>query len=380
MREGSYRIAPSAVGIRRSCMSPSKSLLKSLRASPPASVCILRLSALGDTCHALAVLRTLKAAWPATRFTWIIGRLEHKLLGLVPDVDFITVDKRGGLPELVRVRRALRGRRFDVLLHMQLALRASLLSSWVRAPVRLGFDRARARELQWLFTTHAIAPAANQHVLDGLFGFAEALGVHERVLAWDIPMPGAAREYAARLIPDARPTLLISPASSHPLRNWRAERYAAIADYAASAHGMRVILCGGPGAAERQLADAIVAATRLPLVDQVGKDTLPELLALLARADALLTPDSGPAHMATATGTAVLGLYAATNPARSGPYLSRDSCVDRYPEAALRFLGKPATAIPWATKIERPGVMDLIEVADVKQKLDVVLRRAPRAR
>lgn len=379
MREGSYRIAPFAVGIRRSCMSPSKSLLKSLQASPPASVCLLRLSAIGDTCHALAVLRTLKAAWPDTRFTWIIGRLEHKLLGLVPDVDFITVDKRGGLPELARVRRALRARRFDILLHMQLALRASVLASWVRAPVKLGFDRARARELQWLFTTHAIAPAANQHVLDALFGFAAALGVEQRVFAWDIPLPAPARDYAARLCPDARPTLVISPASSHPLRNWRAERYAAIADYAASAHGMRVILCGGPGHAERQLADAIVAAARLPLVDQVGKDTLPGLLALLARADVLLTPDAGPAHMATATGTAVLGLYAATNPARSGPYFSRASCVDRYPDAALRFLGKSAAAIPWTTKIEKPGVMDLIEIADVRAKLDALRRGAPRA-
>ena len=321
------------------------------------------------------MLRTLQAAWPATRFTWIIGRLEHKLLGLVPEVDFIIVDKRGGFPELARVRRALRARRFDVLLHMQLALRASLLSSWVRAPVRLGFDRARARELQWLFTNHTIRPAANQHVLDGLFGFAEALGVRERILAWNIPLPTAARDYATRLIPDARPTLLISPASSHPLRNWRAERYAAVADHAARAHGMRVILCGGPTRAERQLADTIVAAARLPLVDQVGKDTLPELLALLARADVLLTPDAGPAHMATATGTPVLGLYAATNPARSGPYLSLASCVDRYPEAAQRFLGKPPNAIPWITKIERPGVMDLIEVADVTAQLDALVRR-----
>jgi len=326
------------------------------------------------------VLRTLQAAWPATRFTWIIGRLEHQLLGLVPEVDFITVDKRGGFLELARVRHVLRARRFDILLHMQLALRASVLSSWVRAPVKLGFDRARARELQWLFTTHTIRPAVNQHVLDALFGFAEALGVHERVLGWNIPLPAAARDYAARLTPDARPTLLISPASSHPLRNWRAERYAAIADYAASAHGMRVILCGGPGPAERQLADAIVAAAQQPLIDQVGQDTLPELLALLARADVLLTPDSGPAHMATAAGTAVLGLYAATNPARTGPYLSRGSCVDRYPEAALRFLGKPAAALPWHTKIERPGVMDLIEVADVRTKLDALLRRPPRVR
>jgi heptosyltransferase I len=355
------------------------SFLTQFQSAPPASVCILRLSAIGDTCHTLAVLRTLQSAWPATRYTWIIGKLEHRLMSLVPDVEFISYDKRGGLAEFMRVRRALATRRFDVLLHMQLALRASLLSSLVRAKIKLGFDRPRARELQWLFTTDRIHAAGNQHVLDGLFGFAEALGLHDRQLRWDIPLPEAARAYAERLVPDARPTLLISPCSSHAARNWRAERYAAVADHAAAAHGMRVILCGGPGRAERAMAEAIGAAARFPLIDQVGKDTLPQLLALMARADALVTPDSGPAHMATAVGLPVIGLYAATNPSRSGPYLSRASCIDRYPEAARAFLHREPDDLPWTTKIERPGVMDLIAVRDVTDKLDA-LRRQPMRR
>jgi heptosyltransferase I len=356
------------------------SSLTQFQGSPPASVCILRLSAIGDVCHTLAVLRTLEAAWPRTRFTWIIGRLEHTLLSLVPNVEFISYHKRGGLGELLRLRRLLSARRFDLLLHMQLAFRASVISSWVRAPVKLGFDRPRARELQWLFTTDRIHAAGNQHVLDGLFGFAEALGVHDRQLRWDIPLPAAALAYAARLVPDARPTLVISACSSHPLRNWRAEHYAAVADHAAAAHGMRVILCGGRAPAERAMADAIVRAARLPLIDQVGKDTLPELLALLARADVLLTPDSGPAHMATAVALPVIGLYAATSAARSGPFLSRSSCVDRYTEAARQFLGKEPGELPWTTKIERPGVMDLIAPRDAIEKLDALMRQRLRRR
>ncbi len=325
------------------------------------------------------MLRTLETAWPRTRFTWIIGKLEHKLLSLVPNVEFISYDKRGGFSELLRLRRELAGRRFDVLLHMQLAFRASVISSLIRARVKLGFDRPRARELQWLFTTDRIHASGNQHVLDGLFGFAEALGVHDRELRWEIPLPDAARAYAERLIPDRRPTLVISACSSHQLRNWRAEHYAAVADHAIAAHGMRVVLAGGPGPFERAMADAIVKSARLPLIDTVGKDTLPQLLALLARADLLLTPDSGPAHMATAVGLPVIGLYAATSVARSGPYLSRSNCVDRYTEAARQFLGKEPAELPWTTKIERPGVMDLIAPRDVVDKLDAVMRQ-PRPR
>jgi len=348
--------------------------------SPPAAVCILRISAIGDVCHTLAVLRTLQAAWPATRFTWIIGTAEHKLMSLVPSVEFISYDKRGGLAELWRLRQLLASRRFDLLLHMQVALRASLVSTLVHAPVKLGFDRSRARELQWLFTTDRIHPGGDQHVLDSLYGFAEAVGVHDHELRWDIPVPLDARAYAAALVDDARRTLVVSACSSHPLRNWRPEFYAAVADHAARAHDMRVILCGGPGVVERRMADAIVAAAAMPVIDQVGKDTLPQLLALLARADALLAPDSGPAHMATAVGTPVIGLYAATNAARSGPYLSRASCVDRYAEAARLFLGAEPAQLKWTTKIERPGVMDLITPYDVIAKLDVLMRHPLRRR
>jgi heptosyltransferase I len=341
--------------------------------SAPPSLCLIRLSAIGDTCHALPLVRTIQHAWPGTRITWIIGRNEHKLLSLLPEIEFLTVDKRHFVAEVRRLRAELAGRRFDVLLDIHVSLRASLLSALVRAPVKLGFDRARARDCQWLFTNRRIAPRAREHVLDSFWGFTDALGIADRRLEWNIPLPEAARAYARRVIPDERPTLLISPCSSHALRNWRPEYYARVAEHAAERWGMRVVLCGGRSAVERDTSDRIVAQARAPLVDQVGRDTLPEMLALLGAATVLLTPDSGPAHMATAVGTPVIGLYAATNPARSGPYRSLVWCVDRFPEAARRYLRREPEQLPWWIKIERPGVMDLIEPRDVVERLDALM-------
>lgn len=344
---------------------------------PPRSLCLLRLSAIGDTCHVVPLLRALQGAWPQCRFTWVIGRVEERLMRLLPEVEFITVDKRAGWQGLHELRRALAGRHFDVLLHLQLALRASLVASQIRATVKLGFDRARARELQWLFTNAQIEPREREHVLDSLLGFARALGVQPSVPRWDIPLHDELRRYAATLLPgdgERSPALIISASSSHPLRNWQAERYAAVATHAIRQHGLRVVLTGGPAPAERQLAEQIAAACPETLVNTVGQDTLPQLLALLSRARALLTPDSGPAHMASMVGTPVLGLYAATNPARSGPYRSRQWCVDAYDEAARQFLGRPASSLPWTTKIEKPGVMDLITVERVCERLDALLK------
>ena len=342
-------------------------------AEAPQSVCILRLSALGDTCHVVPLVRTLQQAWPATRLTWIIGRAEARLMSLIEGIEFITVDKRSTAGALRALRQALRGRRFDVLLHLQLALRASLLAACVHARIKLGFDRPRARELQWLFTNARIAPRSREHVLDSFLGLASALGIRTPVLRWDVPLPAAALEYAARLIPDGAPTLLISPCSSHAQRSWLPQRYAAIAAYAQQRHGLRVILCGSGSATERRYGAQISAACEAPLINQIGQDTLPQMLALLARASALLAPDSGPAHMAGMVGTPVLGLYAASNPQRSGPYLSRQWCIDQYPTAARVFRGCEPEELPWGHKIEQDGVMELISVEQVTVGLDRLL-------
>jgi heptosyltransferase I len=349
--------------------------LSTLSFKPPLqNVCLLRLSAIGDTCHALAALRAFQAAWPETRFTWVIGKLEAKLMtAILPEIEFITFDKSATPRELWRLRAALRGRRFDLLLDMQLSFRASLLSRLLHSPIRLGFDRPRARELQWWFTNARIAPAANEHVLDSFMGFARACGIEPGPARWNVALPQSALEYARSVITDRQPTLLISPCSSHAARNWSAQRYAAVADHAAATHGMRVVLVGGRSALETQMGAAIAQACRAGLINQIGKDTLPELLGLLAVSTVLLSPDSGPAHMASMVGLPVIGLYAATNPERAGPYYSRQWCVDKYDAAARQYLGKPAAQIAWTTKIEKPGVMDLISIGEVTAKLDALM-------
>jgi heptosyltransferase I len=184
-----------------------------------------------------------------------------------------------------------------------------------------------------------------------------------------MPVPDEAHAWASEQLPGDTPTLLISPCSSHALRNWRAERYAAVADRAVE-RGWRVVICGGRSDLERRTADAILATMQHPALDLVGKDTLKQLLALLARATLVLTPDAGPTHMANAMGTAVLGLHAATDAERSGPYSDRRWCVNHYAEASQQFLGKPAPELRWGRRVEFPGVMDLVPVDEVIGKFE----------
>ena len=310
------------------------------------------------------LVRTLQAAWPDVRLAWVIGKGEHRLLDGLPGVDFIEYDKRSGMAGMRGVRRALGGERFDALLQMQVAARANLLSAFIPARRRIGYDRSRSKDGHGLFINERIPDRPGIHVLDAIGSFCEPLGLTQDSVRWDLPVPAEAFDWARAQWPDdGRRTMLVSPCSSHGLRNWRPERHAALADHAADA-GWRVVLCGGRSVLERETTDAILAAMKHPALDLVGKDTLKQLPALLARGDLLVTPDSGPMHIANAMGTKVLGLHAASNPARSGPYSDRRYCVDRYDDAARRFRGTPAAALRWGTKIEHEGVMDLVTVED----------------
>ena len=330
----------------------------------PHSICLLRLSALGDVTHVLPLVRTLRRAWPDVALTWVIGKGEQKLLDGLPGVEFLVYDKKTGLAGMRPLKRELKGRRFDALLQMQVAARANLLSAFLPAQRRIGYDRSRSKDLHGLFINERIPDRPGIHVLDAIGSFCEPLGLKQTGVAWDMPVPDDAREWARAQWPDDDvPTLAISPCSSHALRNWRPERYAAVADHAA-ARGWRVALLGGRSALERDTSDAILAAMTAPALDLVGKDTLKQLPALLERADLLMTPDSGPMHIANAMGTKVLGLHAASNPRRSGPYSDIRFCADRYDDAARRYLGKPASELRWGTKIEHDGVMDLVTVDD----------------
>ncbi len=324
----------------------------------------MRLSALGDVTHVVPLVRTLQSAWPGVRLAWVIGKGEHRLLDGLEGVDFIEYDKRSGLAGMRGVRRALGGRRFDALLQMQVAARANLLSAFIPARRRVGYDRGRSKDGHGLFINERIPERPGIHVLDAIGSFCEPLGLRQDTVRWDLPVPSAAVEWARAQWPeDGRRTMLVSPCSSHALRNWRPERHAALADHAAGA-GWRVVLCGGRSELERRTADAIIAAMHQPVLDLVGKDTLKQLPALLARGDLLVTPDSGPMHIANAMGTKVLGLHAASNPARSGPYSDRRYCVDRYDDAARTYRGRGADALKWGSKIEYDGVMDLVTVDD----------------
>jgi len=336
---------------------------------PPGSICILRLSAIGDITHMIPVVRTLQKHWPNTKLTWIIGKKEASLVEDFSDIDFIVFDKTNAFSSYRKITKEMKNKSFDVLICAQISFRANFISALVPAKLKLGYDKARSKDLHSLFIDESISSAPEQHVLDSFFSFIKHLGLNERELTWEYIVPDVANDFADQYIDENRFNLIVSPCSSHPKRNWSSERYAAVADYAVQKLDAHVILCGGPSDIEIKTGKEIERYMQTQATNLIGKDTLKIFLALVKRADAIITPDSGPAHMAAGFNTPVLGLHAASNSKRSGPYLSRNWCIDKYDEAAKKFKNKPANKLKWGTKLEYDGVMDLISVDDVTNKL-----------
>lgn len=350
----------------------------------PREIAIVMLSAIGDAVHVLPVVNALKRARRDVRITWIIQPGAHRLVYNHPAVDDFLLFPRGprppGSPRPGRSRalrefwRELRGRRFDLVLDLQVYLKAGIITALARAPVKLGFDRRRARDLNWLFTNRRITPHRPQHVQDQYLEFLEFLGVDPDPVEWGIALTEEEQreqeEFFERL---GRPACGIAVGTSKPEKNWLPDRYARVIDALEHEFGFAPVLLGGPGAAERAIADAILSQTRAKPVDALGEG-LRRLVSVVAGSRLVLSPDTGPLHIARALNVPVVGLYGYTNPKRTGPYRRfTELVVDGYAR-------HPGEDYPCSMEYRKDGMARVTTEAvleKVQVAVDTYLKRKP---
>jgi heptosyltransferase I len=335
-------------------------------------IAVLRLSALGDVCMVVPVIRTLQQALPQSQITWIISRPAYDLVEGMDGVEFIVIDKPRGPSDYLALRKRLQHERFDVLLAMQAALRANLIYPFIHAPLKVGFDTRRARDRQGWFTNAAI-PFAKEHLLDSFLAFAKTLGIENTVIDWRLPLGDAERDWARQqLVGGSGRVVIVNPAASKTERNWPAERYASVITHLQE-KGAQVILTGGAHPVEAALIKNIEAQLATPVRNLAGQTSPKQLAALIEAADCVLAPDTGPVHMAVAVGTPVVGLYAVAPSWLSGPYLQRDYVIDHYDQAVREILNKDPETVEWGTRVHDARAMQLITVDEVLERLSAVL-------
>ncbi|WP_298941435.1 glycosyltransferase family 9 protein [uncultured Psychromonas sp.] len=342
-----------------------------LFSTAPKSICLLRLSAIGDVCHAVAMVQAIQKQWPSTKITWIMGKIEAQLLHDLPNIEVIIFDKKTGYSGMKAIWKQLSDRKFDALLHMQLALRASALTIGIKAKYKIGFNRKRAKEGQWLFTNKKIPDTASQHVLDSFFEFAYFLGIDKITPTWNIPLSSSDIEFAQSISCEKKPLFVISPAASKDERNWLTERYAAVADHAIT-QGFEVVLCGSPAPREVLLGENIQTLMQDKAINLIGQTSLKQLTATLRQASLVLAPDSGPAHIATTQNTPVIGLYGHSNPLRTGPYLSAEHVISVYEQHVQEQHKKSLSELPWSARAKGEHIMQDISTEQVIEQFTAI--------
>jgi heptosyltransferase I len=299
-----------------------------------ARVCIVMMSAVGDAVHVLPVINAIKRRSPSTHVTWVLQPGPATLVRGHRSVDEILIfDRSKGIGAFTDIRRALATRRFDVVINLQVYFKAGIVTSFTHAPVKLGFDRARARDFNWLFTTHRIPPHTPQHVQDQYFEFLTALNVPHDPIEWDLgPWPSeraAQTEFSSRL---ERPAAAIVVATSKEQKDWLPERWAEVADALWHEFELEPVLVGGRSPREIHAERVIVERAKRRPRSELGSG-LRNLVGILDASALVLAPDTGPLHMAVALDRPVVSLIGYTNPKRTGPYRRfNDLIVDAYGE------------------------------------------------
>jgi|TARA_Y100001001_G_scaffold64944_1_gene62267 heptosyltransferase I len=327
-------------------------------------ICFFRLSAIGDCVLATPALNAITKHFPDAEITWVTTEAIATLLSGMPNTKFMAIKKPTSFRDYFRLKKLFEDKQFDILLAAQASFRANLVYPFIKAERKIGFDAIRSKDFHSWFINESIS-YDNEHLAEGFMKFATHIGVNDKKFRWFI---GKLKSKSTPSEGNPQRTIVLNVAASKKERSWAAVNYAKLVNKIEQFYDGRILLVGGNTDFDREQERTIKS-----LVNQsncqslVGKTSLLELVDILKNCDALISPDSGPVHIATALDIPVVGLYAVARPELSGPFASLQYTVNKYPEAVRLFLGKNVKEAKWHERVHDPRAMDLISVEEVAQ-------------
>ena len=305
---------------------------------------VVRLGSLGDLLHTLPAVAALRRMYPDARIDWLVEAPHRDLLDLVPILSSVIVMKGRSLGGWLQTSRELKARGYDVALDFQGLIKSAALARLSGAKSVVGFDRRALREpLARLFYTNSPMVGEGCHVIDKNLALVSALlGTREELqtspaerAAIDFPL----REIDSAVLEHVRHQgvgtfALVNPGAAWPNKRWPADRFGAIAKTLRDDHGLTPLVLWGPG--ERALAESVVAASGGAAV--IAPETqLPDLVALSRAASFMISGDTGPLHIACATGVPTVSLFGPTDVKRNGPWDPHDVVLTRYDRCVCHY-------------------------------------------
>lgn len=301
----------------------------------PDKILIVCFGAIGDVTRALPLLARIKKASPNTKIHWAIEPRSRSIIENHPHIDQIHEFFRpGGFLVFVRFLRQLRRERFSLVLDLQRHFKSGVTSFATGATRRVAFNKKNSREFNWIFANEWIKP--QEHFTSKVFHY-QAFGDHlsltpESSLDFGFLATAQSREKVTKLISEntthqRQKLVALILGSTWASRFWLEEHYVRLINELESRWGVTSVLIGG-GAREAEFAQKICNnLDSEKVINLVNKTSLADLIAVFQSVGCAIGSDSGPMHIAAATGIPVISLWGSTSPKRSSPYGSEDLVI-----------------------------------------------------
>jgi lipopolysaccharide heptosyltransferase II len=306
-------------------------------APAPSSILAIKLCCLGDGILAVPALRALKVRWPGAKLTMLCTTRDvdaFRRLDFIDDLVLLPVSGLGGPRELLaggveamRILRRLRAARPELAVDLDLYYRATPVLAYLSgAPLRVGFDTP-GFDRAGLFT-HSVLRDPDRWELECFLEVVAAAGAHSEDRRLEFPVSEEDLASARGILREAgieEPYIAMCPGSSRnwPQKQWPAERFREVAQWVSGNHGRGVVIVGA--SYEREIGERVAGAGKT--VNLAGRSSLGETAAILSAAQALVTNDTGPMHLACALGTPVVAIFGPTNERKWGPRGPHDQVV-----------------------------------------------------
>ncbi len=312
------------------------------------NILIVKTSAIGDVTHTLPALAALRRAYPDARIDWLVEEAAADLITGHPDLDRVLVSRRkawadrlrsgpdriAALGEFVAFVRLLRKREYDLVIDFQNLLKSGVFVMLARGRRKVGFGRGMEHsECSYIFLNERIPPVSmDQHAVLREMKLLEAIGVSCKDIEYRLPVTKDAAETAGQVLAghsvgETDSLVAINPVATWETKLWQEEGFSAVADQLL-ADGNKVVFTGSK--ADYPVIERIRAAMNNQgngAVNLAGATSLKVLAAIYARAAVVISTDTGPMHIAAATGTPVVALFGPTAPWRTGPYGDRHRVI-----------------------------------------------------
>ncbi len=302
-------------------------------------ILITRLSHIGDCLLTLPLAVELRRQYPDCHLAWLTEPAAEPLLRLHPDIDEVFVAPRGWLLQwktASRLRRTLRERKFDLTFDPQGLLKSSSAAYLSGARRRVGFTGEFGREGSTFLNNRLVLPRSS-HLVDRTLELLDSIPLPRTCGPVDLHLPlcnVALQKMQPLLATLSNRFVVLNPGGNWPSKRWSMQNFAALAERIRLDLGLIPLVVWG-GAEESAMADEIVAAS-FGAASKAPPTSLRELAVILSAAECFVGGDTGPLHLAEASGTHCVALHGPTRPEDSGVYGPQHISIQRHYQQGTR--------------------------------------------